>query len=303
MADHLFIDGWSKAEDYTSPGTGRDNLKTPPRSRDGHGSLLQRKFEAAWAAAKDKKVAVVDGSPEGFYVEFESDKAHDLDLNKLDLKSKDNALLAVTSKDDAQIATVFIPEGQVSFFIKRFEEYLKEDTRFDKPKNMRLVDSIADLRLATIQHFWTDDAELFPKPGESIWWEIWLRSDNRKELTTFKLMAEELELTTGTGHLSFPDRTVVLCKATSSQLSKSLPMLGYFAELRKAKELPSFYLEQTSKEQKVWIANLTDRCLFADEEAPAICILDTGINRGHPYTREISRASRCSLFRPSVGYT
>lgn len=245
MADHIFVIGWIKREDFTSPGSDRNNIKTPGRNRALHGSSLKKKFEQAWETARERKstVAVVSGNPDGFYVEFDSDKKFPLDLEKLDLQSHGVELVAVRRQNEIERATVFIPEGKVQLFLKRFEDYLANDTRHGKPMNRSLVESIGDLRLATLESFWTEDLEPFPPLQEKIWWEVWLRNDNGNELAGFRELAQRLNLIIGTGHLSFPDRTVVLAFASPAELTQSLDLLNYFAELRKAKELPAFFCQ------------------------------------------------------------
>lgn len=284
MADHFFLVGWSKKENYTSPSSGGSRSQTPARDRQAHGSALKSKFENAWKTAKAKQssVVVVSGNPDGFYVEFESDPKFALDLEKLDLRSHGIELSAVRQVSGVEFATVFIPEGKVQLFLDRFEDYLTKDTPHGKPKNKALVDSIADLRLATLESFWTEALEPFPEPEEPVWWEIWLRNDAGNELSGFREIAERLNLTVGQKHLSFPDRTVVLARATATELSQSLELMNYFAELRKAKELPTFFLDLKKNKQKEWINDLLSRTTLASADSPAVCVLDTGINRSHP---------------------
>ncbi len=303
MADHIFVNGWIKRENFTSPGSGRNNIKTPGRDRALHGSSLKKKFEQAWDTAKTRKstVAVVSGNPDGFYVEFDSDKNFPLDLEKLDLQSHGIELVAVRRQNEIERATVFIPEGKVQLFLKRFEDYLANDTRFGKPMNRSLVESIGDLRLATLESFWTEELEPFPPLDEKIWWEVWLRNDNGNELIGFRELAERLNLTIGSGHLTFPDRTVVLAFASPAELTQSLDLLNYFAELRKAKELPAFFARLAPTEQMQWIENLLQRTTLPDANAPAVCILDTGVNRGHPLLEDSLNATDMHAFAQNWG--
>jgi hypothetical protein len=303
VPDHIFIVGWIKRENYTSPGSGRSNIKTPSRDRVAHGSAMKKKFEQAWEASKARKsnIAVVSGNPNGFYVEFDSDKKFPLDLEKLDLQSHGIELVAVRRENEVERATVFIPEGKVQLFLDRFEDYLTRDTRFGKPKNKSLVESIADLRLATLESFWTESMEPFPPLDEKVWWEVWLRNDNGNELVGFRELAKRLNLTIGSGHLSFPDRTVVLAFASPAELTQSLDLLNYFAELRKAKELPAFFARLTPTEQVDWVNELLGRTTFPAENAPAICILDTGVNRSHPLLEHSLADTDMHSFRPNWG--
>jgi hypothetical protein len=74
-----------------------------------------------------------------------------------------------------------------------------------------------------------------------IWWEIWLRNDGGNELERFRLLTQQMNLKSQPGHLSFLDRTVVLCEASPTELTQSLDLLNDFAELRLAKDVPTFF--------------------------------------------------------------
>ena len=227
MADHLFVTGWVRREQYTSPNTGGAKVKTPPRNRLGHGTALKEKFEQAWLAAqaRQRSVAVIPDTPDGFLVQFQSDPNMELDLEKLDLQSKGIQLAAVKTVAGVQLATVFVPDDRVQFFLKRFEDYLTQDTRFFKPKNKSLVESIADLRLATLESLWTEQNSSFPTGETKIWWEFWLRADGGTELTRFQQFADQQNLRIQRGALEFVDRTVVLCEASPAELVQSLDRL------------------------------------------------------------------------------
>jgi hypothetical protein len=53
------------------------------------------------------------------------------------------------------------------------------------------------------------------------------------------------------------------------------------AELRKAKDTPSIFLEMPSIEQAEWAKDLRERVLPPQEDAVAVCLLDTGVNGRH----------------------
>ena len=80
-------------------------------------------------------------------------------------------------------ATVFIPDGQKEFFLKKLEQYVETaETVGGKPKNASLIEGIASIRRATIRELWTDPADEFPAdPTRSCWWEVWLRAVDGKE--------------------------------------------------------------------------------------------------------------------------
>ena len=61
--------------------------------------------------------------------------------------------------------------------------------------------------------------------------------------------------------------------------------LNSVAELRRAKETAEFFDSLRPEEQQEWLDELLARTQFpADaDEVPRVCLLDTGVNRGHPF--------------------
>jgi hypothetical protein len=86
--------------------------------------------------------------------------------------------------------------------------------------------------------------------------------------------------------IQFTDRTVVLAYATREQMSRSAELLDCLAELRLAKERPDFFMSLDTREQADWAADLLRRIDRRDGDLPAVCVLDTGVNNGHPLLRE-----------------
>jgi hypothetical protein len=84
--------------------------------------------------------------------------------------------------------------------------------------------------------------------------------------------------------LEFPERTVLLMRGSRAQLTQSMMVLNSVAELRRAKETADFFDALPLDEQPDWLNELLARTEFAgaNEDVPHICILDTGINNGHP---------------------
>ncbi len=85
------------------------------------------------------------------------------------------------------------------------------------------------------------------------------------------------------GDLHFPERSVVLVRATVSQMEQSLMVLNSIAELRRPRETAEFFVDLGVNEQAEWLDNLLHRSQYPkeDDEVPYVCILDTGVNRGH----------------------
>jgi hypothetical protein len=209
-------------------------------------------------------------------------------LESLEDRRQGIELVAVQERPPAaeaepvQFATVFVPEGKLKHFAKRFEQYASEMTRRGQPKHRDMVDRIAALRLATLEALWTDAQEVYPSGTETIWWEVWLRRHDGKEIERLTEFGGIAGFEIGSRRLEFDERIVTLVKATPAQLSGSLDVLNDLAEVRKAKEGASFFVDTSPDEQAQWVEDLRRRTTPPGEGAPAICLLDTGVNRGHP---------------------
>ena len=182
------------------------------------------------------------------------------------------------------VATVFVSEGKLRHLEKVITKYQVEGTKRGRPWNQDLVESIARIRDAAIESFWTDNERLFPDAQTQAWWEVWLRGgQDRDEITaTFESHAASIGIRIQNRRIKFSDRTVLLALATREQMSQSVELLDCIAELRLAKDHPEFFMDQRPSEQAEWIDDLLDRVEGPLERTAAVCLLDTGVNNGHP---------------------
>ncbi len=164
-----------------------------------------------------------------------------------------------------------------------------------------MIDRIASLRLATLKALWTDSPEDYPADGMSIWWEVWLRRQDGRELERLLDFASSVEIRVGDRRLEFDDRIVTLVYGTSRQLSQSIDVLSDFAEVRKAKETAAFFVDLSSVEQAEWLRDLRDRSSSAPDDAPAVCVLDTGVTREHPLLGPSLSYEDCHAVDPAWG--
>jgi hypothetical protein len=67
-------------------------------------------------------------------------------------------------------------------------------------------------------------------------------------------------------------------------MKRSIIALNSIAELRRAKETADFFDALPPDEQPPWLDDLLDRLTFPEpgDAVPHVCVLDTGINNGHP---------------------
>lgn len=179
-------------------------------------------------------------------------------------------------------ATVFVPDGAVKHFISRFDQYATEKTKGGEPRHRDMVDRIGALRLATLRALWTDAPDTYPGEGEAIWWEVWLRRHDGDELQRFVEFAGLSGIEISDRRLEFDERIVTLAFSTPRRLASSLDVLNDLAELRRAKESAAVFVDMGPREQAEWARDLRERTTVAGDDAPAVCVLDTGVNRGHP---------------------
>jgi hypothetical protein len=296
---HIFLNGPSQTKPFTSPQQGGGKPSVPERDRLQHAAYIKQKLEAAWKSAEDQQ-AVVHASRTGAYLEFSSEPGFDLLLKSLEsLRSGIRLCNVRTEIIDLKTvtrATVYIPNEKRGFFLKKVTAYANEiDSRSNKPKNAKLVNSIADIRSAVLQSFWQDEPGLLP--GDSACWiEAWLNSNDLGVIEKFKQLCQSLKIGIGEGQLDFPERTVFLIKVTRNDLQHLLEFSDNIAEFRNGKEVATFFLENSNAEQTQWCRDLLSRAEFHDEKSIRVLILDHGINNGHQLLQPVlSDADRHSV--------
>lgn len=299
---HIIVENRRRAEAYKPHPQGGSSTDLPsPSSRVKHGTELDRALRAAIAEAERRRRAagiVVEGSEPGLYVQFESQPGLPLHLTSLEARSRGIELVAVTKREEdgqpIERATVFVPDGKEQHFLERFEKYANPAPK--KPGERRhenMLDPVARLRLARLHDLWTDTAERYPRKDEVIWWEVWLRRLDGDELTRVLEFADLKQLEVAPRRLQFHDRIVVLVHASPLQLTDAVDVLNDIAELRKAKEAAAFFVDMRPEEQGEWVKDLLERTAAPPPDAPAVCILDTGVNRGHPLLSPSLDAADC----------
>jgi hypothetical protein len=290
---HIYLGANGKAEPFTSPSAGGGGEPDiPARNRQQHGGSLigqLRQVEERQLAIHQEAEEYDLASVVGIQVEFESFPGVELAVESLADARQKIELLNVNHRDDKTFATIFVPEGKLSAIESKLQAYLEE--RKDKigraRDNRKLIDAIQAFRTAALDALWTDDRDQLPRsPEEIIWWEVWLpvRRDRQAVLHDFKQLAMAVEITVSEQVLEFPERSVLLAKGNKQQFTRSGLLLNNVSELRRAKETAAFFDELTPEEQQAQAEELKRRLIQPQDlsQAPYVCILDTGVNIGHP---------------------
>ncbi len=289
---HILVTNPPQAEAFTTRRSGRTKTFERPPNRKEHArrltSALNRAVERG--AIGQRQVAQIEPGRAGILVAFQAPKGVELNLKSLENKRAGVEVRDVTrllagpdEQSFIETATVFIPEESAAHFRRKFEQYATQDTGLGHPRNRDLVDRISAIELAPLRALWTDAPEDFPADDTPIWWEVWLQSTGeRHEIQRLEAFAARAGIRVGARHLTFHDRTVCLVLATTQQLEASLNLLGDMAELRKAKPASAFFVDLTPTEQELWADDVPPRMTPPDGDAPAVCLLDTGVTQAHP---------------------
>ena len=294
---HFLIEGFAASERYRRPGSGRPRFDPPARNRISHGSMLQKQLEIVRQHSK------LHGAREGRYfrgiqVEFESFPEIALAVERLAHESSGIELLNVRYEEESDasggapltgrtFATVFVPDGKLGHFNKTIEAYLseKKDVRGHPRDNRRLLDAIQAIRVATLRSLWTASPDRFPRDeDETVWWEAWLPTSGEAlaVLARVRKRTSAAGISLAEGVVRFPERSVVLLKASVGQLRDASALVSEIAELRPPAETAEAFDSMTPNEQADWMLDLLQRTQFeVTDGVPHICLLDTGVSRGH----------------------
>ncbi len=303
---HIVLTDFFESSSYTSTSSVVLDKTPAYRNRMTHGQYLQRKFDQAWSESEQERV-VAHSARDGVYLEFISDPDAELVTKSLEeMRSKQVRLLNIREvksfiencngeKEElvTTYATVYVGDAQKKYFAKKIEDYLTKSSPSGNPCNQLLINSIAEIRKALlVDSFWVDSPGLVPD-SDSEWVEVWLSSDSDKVVSTFDVLLAELQIEARKGFIRFPERIVKVIYANHSQLEMLSLYSDHIAEYRRAKSTAAFYMEMDNAEQSSWVAELLGRTSFAESSMSAVCILDTGVNNGHPLIKPVLSDDDC----------
>ena len=106
----------------------------------------------------------------------------------------------------------------------------------------------------------------------------------REAINGLRERAEAHNMRVAQGEVVFPERAVLLVNSSVRQMEGSMLFLNHVAELRRAKETADFFDSMDVSEQREWLNELLGRTSIVSDAqgVPYVCLLDTGVNRGHP---------------------
>lgn len=305
--EHIIIpQGIKRDIDYSSIVSGGGRSFIPERNRQEHAQYLQKRFDAIKAEnteVKQQMTALSLPARSGTYLEISSALGYDLVSKSLeDQKAKIQLLniRQVTTEDDQKqtFATIYIPHGEEKVLLGKLHKYATEECN-GKPKNDILFRSIEDVKLALLEALWTDNQKDFPTERND-WYEVWIRilgiekTTINQQCNRFKTSLQSLHIPYKEDSiLTFPERAVFLVYANKTSLANLLACSDQLAELRMGRTLAGFLFNKNRSEQQEWVDDLRSRIQINNNTSSVICVLDSGVNNGHPLLELVIPQKNC----------
>ncbi|MDK9723709.1 MAG: S8 family peptidase [Sterolibacteriaceae bacterium MAG5] len=309
---HLVLSDTSQTKAFTSHSAKSGGPKPPPElNRAQHGAALRAQLQAIQATTQDliarqREIGLVSGL--GLQIQFRSQPDVELAFEKLHNETSHIELLSIHTEGEYTYANVFVPDGMLDHFEKKITDYLEEkkDKNGKARDNKPLLNTIESIRAAELRELWTDAPELLPSdPDEVFWWEVWLPVRERRDLVIgdFCKLAALAGCEVGRHHVDFPEQTVMLMHGSQRRFSQSVMTLNCVAELRRAKETAELFDGMNAEEQQQWKDELLARTTFPPhrDDVPRVCLLDSGVNRGHPLLESLLSEADLHSVEPAWG--
>lgn len=294
--EHIILSGYVSTESYTSPGTGRDRVVATGRNRNNHANTLRNQLDAAVASFSQ------DSDTDLVYLEFISEEDCLLAFDSFEdgrggdhrfVSSKLEKFIVDGIEHERYRACVLLNTNGISKFLKKIEEYLnpEKDSISGNPRNTKLLNNIAHIQRATLRSFWHENEIEFPDQDEEVWWEVWLRrddvvNDSREDDDAINTLIDNI-IQVAERRLLFPEHIVRMVKCTARELSTTILYSDKLAELRKPKEIADFFTGLDSTDANDWVEDLRNRTVNrTTDDSVIVCLLDTGVNRGHPLLQD-----------------
>ena len=322
---HLIgIERYATGQDYTYPRKVAPPFSIASRNRQIHGNRIKRQIEDIrdqYEINQDQEI------PEGLirddviYVEFYTAWGFDLKFEQLHSDANGQYQILKVSLEIQQNqgnkrfrVLVMLSKRGVSHFLKRVEDFLTKNTQYrgvdtGNPQAQTLIANLEEVRLATLEAFWTDiDTHSFPIFDQDVWWEVWFRRPafDRNKINQ---QLDAVGIRYSSKELVFPEHVILMVKGTAEQLSSSVFLLNSLAEIRRPQEINDFITSDgiSYEDEKTWLQDLVSRTeVIRSKEGGEnvfVCLFDSGLNHRHPLLESLIDDSNLHSWNPDWGVT
>lgn len=277
--DHIFFKGSVKKQPYASRRRIRESVVLPKVNREQHGFALKQELQ--YIVKQQKNIASQLGEELRRYpVTVEGVADHNINIKSL--ASGGIEVINQRLEDDKETVVISIPEGKEQSLEHKIDKYLTEETRKGIPKSQSLIESISKFKATDLKDLWSDRPDLYPDHcAEEQWFEVWLFKDDQ-DIELFKKLCKSAEVYVQEQQLVFPERVVLLIKATLRQLEESPLLVSEIATFRLSRMTAEDFDSLEPTEQVEWSDELLTRLKLNNDYDIYVSILDTGVNNKHP---------------------
>ena len=227
--------------------------------------------------------------------------------------------IAKSQRDFKRARTGIIGSGETKFYVQvpasRRDDFITLVGELIEPSVIESIPSLSPF-ITSIELIMTHILEhccsMGHVPGDNPeWTEVWLATEGEELPTSleepdpqftaeirFREVAQERGLRVSNERLIFPERVVLLAELNRHQAQRFLADSDDIAEFRPAESIAGFMYRQSNRDQSAWITDIQSRIQAPDITAPAVCILDTGVNRNHPMLETVLNRNDCHTVRP-----
>lgn len=283
---HIGISHLTATENYKSHNTGP--RPQYGRTRSQHGVRIATDLKAAFVEADQRRPhanQLPEGSPEpkGVYIRVElNEEAGHQDVERSSEKTRQSSERLLDS--GARSVVLYVPDEARELLTAVVNDYQGGDlTEAGNPPQAKRVEPIENVRMANLVELWRDAPEHLPDdPQHTMWWAVWCWPDCVDDV---RALAQGLGGTISPEDrwAEFPEAVVLPVHATRSVIELLIfGGQGGVAELGLVTDNPKVILEDLEAFEDELVENLADRIDWPPNDATAVCILDTGVNRAHP---------------------
>ncbi|MER3355574.1 MAG: S8 family peptidase [Hoeflea sp. D1-CHI-28] len=290
MADydrpHISIEPLLTAHSYTAhqPTGGR----TYARNRAQHGARLSDGLVASFNAGDERRPSA-DEHPQG--IEPGEGTFVTIELNasarELNIEKPDKGLRQSAAGEDQNRRTMVLhleDQSARDYLIERVDRYRSGPlTDGGNPPLASEMEPIEDFLPTQLLDVWREEPAALPQAeGTQVWWGLWCWENFTDDVTDVAV-ALGMQVAPEDRWSAFPDIRIVPVYATRMQVQAMLDIgRPGLAEIGFATDDPAILVNLSGEEQDGLVNDLADRIQWPGADVPAVCLLDTGVNRGHP---------------------
>ncbi|MER9225781.1 S8 family peptidase [Mesorhizobium sp. M0664] len=206
----------------------------------------------------------------------------------LDYPAQDIVVLRSTRREDrTERAVLFVPDDARNFLLGRINAYGAENLGNKKRPDVPKFEPIDVVRAADPRTLFGGEVD-FQAP-EAGWWELWVREPSTAKpgprTISVIVAAQNAGLVVHNERLKFPDSEVVFVHGSAATLAPFVARIpGAVWEVRRAEGSIEPFLELSGDGfgQHDWVDELLGRIQAPPDDAPAVCVIDTGVAAAHP---------------------